>query len=62
MEREYYTTEDVAQMLGVVPKTVRAWIRRGELRGVKIGKLYLVHRDTLDELRRKAQGATATKE
>lgn len=33
-----FTVEDVARFLRVTPDTVRAMARRGELRGIKMGK------------------------
>ena len=31
------TVEDAAEWLAVHPETVRIWLRRGELRGVRLG-------------------------
>ena len=35
----FYTTEDVATMLAVRPKTVRKWIEEGEVNAVKIRQI-----------------------
>jgi len=50
MERvmgDYLTPEQVATELGVLPKTVRGWLRNGEMIGIKIGKSWRVHPDDL---------------
>jgi excisionase family DNA binding protein len=39
---------EVAAELGLAPKTIRALIKRGDLRGVRIGRLWRVDRDDLD--------------
>ena len=31
-----YTTEQVAELLAVHPDSIRAWLRTGELRGIKL--------------------------
>ncbi len=30
--------EEVAELLGVTPNTVRAWLRDGSLKGIKLGR------------------------
>jgi len=39
---EYLSTSQVAEILGLTPKAVRDWIRKGELPAVRVGKLYKV--------------------
>jgi excisionase family DNA binding protein len=36
------TTEAVAKQLSIRPKTVCEWIKRGKLRGVRLGKQWRV--------------------
>lgn len=43
------TTEQAAAALQVDPKTVRAMIRRGELRGIRCGRLIRVPKSALIE-------------
>ena len=38
----------VAAELGLAPKTIRALIKRGELRGVRLGRQWRVDQDDLD--------------
>lgn len=45
-----YTTEQVATMLGVKPKTVRAWIRGGQLAAVKLHRCWRVTAESIDRL------------
>jgi excisionase family DNA binding protein len=43
-----YTTEEVAERLKVAPKTVREWIRRGELEAWDAGQGYRILKRDLD--------------
>ncbi len=45
-----YSLEDVAARLGLNVRTVRAYVRSGRLKAVKIGKQYRVSRDSLESL------------
>jgi len=36
------TTEEIAAILSVHPRTVMRWLRQGKLKGVKIGRLWRV--------------------
>lgn len=37
-----YSAEEVAEYLKVTLRTVRDWIKKGEIRASKVGKAYLV--------------------
>ncbi|WP_380281590.1 helix-turn-helix domain-containing protein [Kitasatospora purpeofusca] len=41
---EYYSVEQVAELLGLHVRTVRGYVRDGRLRGVRIGKQYRIAR------------------
>ena len=43
------STDEVAEVLGVTCKTVRVLINSGELKGIRVGKLYKVTKDVLLE-------------
>jgi excisionase family DNA binding protein len=45
-----YSLDDVASRLGVTVRTVRAYVRSGRLKAVKIGKQYRVSREGLEAL------------
>jgi acetyl-CoA synthetase len=47
---DYLTPEQIGDHLGVQPKTVRDWLRSGDLVGIKIGKSWRVHPNDLDRL------------
>lgn len=47
MNRVAYRPKEVAELLGVTERTVRAWIRKGEIGSYKIGKLWFVPADEL---------------
>lgn len=49
MEKEqYYTIEEIAEMLKVAYLTVYRWIRSGKLNAVKAGKQYRISKSNLD--------------
>jgi excisionase family DNA binding protein len=43
------TPEEVAEQLQVAVKTVKDWLRAGKLRGIKMGQLWRVEPEALDE-------------
>lgn len=49
IEPEYLTVEEVAGRLKVKEKTVREWIARGMLEAYKIGKVWRIRSDHLDQ-------------
>jgi excisionase family DNA binding protein len=42
MAKDYYTVEQIADMLSIHPKTIQRYIREGRLRATKIGKSWRV--------------------
>jgi excisionase family DNA binding protein len=48
-EKIVYKLQEVAEILGVSVRTLRKYIKRGELRAVKIGRNYLVRPQDLDD-------------
>ena len=52
MEEKAYTVEQVATMLQVHGDTIRGWLRRGILRGTKLGKLWRIPEAELERIRR----------
>ena len=45
---QYYTTEEVAEMLKVTPDSVRRWIRDGKLKSIKLsGKFIRISQEDL---------------
>ena len=46
---EFLTVEDVAARLKVKEKTVRDWIARGMLEAYKIGKVWRIRKDHLEQ-------------
>ncbi|WP_433701625.1 helix-turn-helix domain-containing protein [Nocardiopsis sp. CA-288880] len=49
MDQQYYSVDQVAELLDLHVKTVRAYIRDGRLRATRIGKQYRVRRQDLEE-------------
>ncbi|WP_144716885.1 helix-turn-helix domain-containing protein [Campylobacter coli] len=46
-EQVYYSVHEVAQMHSVTHTTVRLWISRGILKGVKLGKGFYISKETI---------------
>lgn len=49
METDLLTTEEVARRLRVSPGAVRAWLRSGQLRGVRAGRRWRIREADLEE-------------
>ena len=47
IEREYLSPNEIAELLGVSPFTIRRYIKLGELKAVKLLGGFRVHRDDL---------------
>ena len=47
VQREYLSPNEIAELLGVSPFTIRRYIKLGELRAVKLLGGFRVHRDDL---------------
>jgi excisionase family DNA binding protein len=52
---EFLTVVDVADSLRVRPQTVRAWIARGDLRAIRIGRTVRVRQADFQEMLERAQ-------
>lgn len=48
--RRLLSTEEVAEVLAVKPKTIRRWILAGELPAIKLHRQWRIHTDELDRL------------
>jgi DNA (cytosine-5)-methyltransferase 1 len=53
---EYVTTEEAAEILGYSPKYIRRMLRNGKLPAEKVGRLWLIHRDTVREYQEAVKG------
>jgi len=61
-EKEYLSPVEIAELLGIAEGTVREWLRRGELKGIKVGRQWRIKRDILDKfLEGGGQGASNNK-
>src|SRR4051812_48761881 len=47
MDDRLLSPDDAAERLGVAPKTVRAWLRAGKVRGVRAGRLWRLRPEDL---------------
>lgn len=45
--QQYYSVDQVAELLGLHVKTVRTYVRQGRLAATRIGKQYRIHRKDL---------------
>ncbi len=57
MGEKILTPEDAAEMLQVSPGTVRKWLRKGLLKGTKVGggRLWRISESTIDEYMKTGQ-------
>ena len=49
MNKTLYTVNEIAEILGLHPKTVQRFIREGKLKANKIGRAWKIHVDALKE-------------
>jgi len=42
MEKILFSTPELARFLGVFHTTVRRWIERGKIRGIRVGRNYKI--------------------
>lgn len=61
VQREYLSPNEIAELLGVSPFTIRRYIKLGELKAVKLLGGFRVHRDDLQRFL-KAHEVNATEE
>ncbi len=47
--QEFYTPQEVAEILKVPRKTVYFWLQQGKLKGLKAGDLWRITQSALDE-------------
>jgi len=60
-EKEWYTTGEVAKILGVSFRTIKRWIYSGKISAVKtIGGHYRIHRNEIERLRSEVEDRFAT--
>ncbi|MBM4467444.1 MAG: helix-turn-helix domain-containing protein [Chloroflexi bacterium] len=50
VERKAYSPKEVQEMLGIAQTTVYRWLTSGRLPAVKIGRLWRIPADALEEL------------
>ncbi|WP_246051367.1 helix-turn-helix domain-containing protein [Balnearium lithotrophicum] len=48
-QKPFFSTEEVAEIFGVRPKTVRKWIYSGKVRATKLGTQWRIPRNELIE-------------
>ena len=49
MNKEYYTVQQIAQLLDLHEKTIQRYIREGKIKAQKVGKSWRVTKENLDE-------------
>ena len=57
-DKMVFQLDEVAELLGVHPESVRRWIRAGKLSAAKTGKQYLISRSDLQAFWKDMGGAT----
>jgi len=58
-DQQLLTVEQIAAEFQLTSQTIRNWIKSGALQAVKIGHVYRVRREDVDEMMRRHQGETA---
>lgn len=47
---EFYTVQELADLLGVHNLTIRRWLKDGKIEGKKFGKSWRIHKDELKKI------------
>lgn len=47
--KEYYSPKEIAETYNLNIRTVYAWIRQGRLKAIKLGDLWRIPKDSLDD-------------
>jgi acetyl-CoA synthetase len=42
MDNQYFTPEEFARKISVHPQSVRLWLREGNIKGVKLGRIWRI--------------------
>ncbi len=50
VKREVYSPEEVAVILGMSLATIRRWLRKGKLRGTKIGGVWIISKTEIERI------------
>jgi len=50
------TPDEVAELLAVTPKVIRAWLREGKIPGIRLGRLWRVDPEELEKAIRQGFG------
>lgn len=45
MEKNLFSTPELARFLGVFHTTIRRWIEQGKIKGIRVGRNYKIHAD-----------------
>ena len=48
MDKEFYTIQEIADILGLHVKTVRSYVRQGRIAGTRLGKQYRISKGDLE--------------
>ncbi len=46
---KYYSPEDIGEQFNIKPATVRKWIREGKIKAIKMGALWRISEEALQE-------------
>ena len=55
-DKQVYTVDEAAELLGMKAQTVRRWCRDGELEAARMGRVYRISRHALAEFWRERGG------
>lgn len=58
-DQQLLTVEQVAQEFQLTSQTIRNWIKSGALSAVRIGHVYRLRREDVDDMLRRHEGETA---
>ena len=54
--KDFYTVQELAKVLNLVPESIRAAIRKGQIKALKLNGAYIISRDEADRVIRERNG------
>ena len=48
LKKEFYSREELAELLSVVPRTIDRWTKSGDLKAYKLGRVVRFRRDDIE--------------
>jgi excisionase family DNA binding protein len=52
MDNKLLTVEEVSKIIQIHPMTIRLWLREGRIKGTRLGRVWRISEEQLEEIRK----------